>query len=152
MGQSSVHRADFLDALATRLPLGMTQFNKRATRVEHGTDSARVHFAYGTDFEADILIASDGIKSSLRDDVPEIIDIRGPGLMNAVEFNVAGTGKPSPEFTNKVREEALKRGLILLTCGVYGNVIRFLAPLTIPDDQFAQALDILEEAMLAARD
>lgn len=69
VGQSSVHRADFLDALATRLPIGMTQFNKRATRVEHGADSARVHFADGTDHEADIVIASDGIKSSLRDDV-----------------------------------------------------------------------------------
>ncbi|HRO15841.1 MAG TPA: 4-aminobutyrate--2-oxoglutarate transaminase, partial [Paracoccus sp. (in: a-proteobacteria)] len=55
--------------------------------------------------------------ASLRDDVPEIVDIRGPGLMNAVEFNTGG--KPSPEFTNKVREEALDRGLILLTCGVY---------------------------------
>ncbi|PBS13994.1 salicylate 1-monooxygenase [Lysobacteraceae bacterium NML93-0792] len=69
VGQSSVHRADFLDALATRLPMGMTQFNKRATRIEHGADSARVHFADGTDHEADIVIASDGIKSNLRDDV-----------------------------------------------------------------------------------
>ena len=89
--------------------------------------------------------------ASLRDDVPEIIDIRGPGLMNAVEFNVAGTDKPSPEFTNKVREEALKRGLILLTCGVYGNVIRFLPPLTVPDAVFDEALDVLEESVRAAR-
>ncbi len=50
-----------------------------------------------------------------------------------------------------MREQALARGLLLLTCGVHGNVIRFLAPITIPDDHFAQALDILEEAMLAAR-
>lgn len=89
--------------------------------------------------------------ASLRDDVPEIVDIRGPGLMNAVEFNVAGTDKPSPEFTNKVREEALKRGLILLTCGVYGNVIRFLPPLTVPDAVFDEALWILEESVRAAR-
>lgn len=89
--------------------------------------------------------------ASLRDDVPEIIDIRGPGLMNAVEFNVAGTDKPSPEFTNKVREEALKRGLILLTCGVYGNVIRFLPPLTVPDAVFDEALDVLEDSVRAAR-
>ncbi|WP_273499756.1 4-aminobutyrate--2-oxoglutarate transaminase [Paracoccus sphaerophysae] len=89
--------------------------------------------------------------ASLRDDVPEIVDIRGPGLMNAVEFNVAGTDKPSPEFTNKVREEALKRGLILLTCGVYGNVIRFLPPLTVPDAVFDEALDVLEDSVRAAR-
>lgn len=89
--------------------------------------------------------------ASLRDDVPEIIDIRGPGLMNAVEFNVAGTDKPSPEFTNKVKDEALKRGLILLTCGVYGNVIRFLPPLTVPDAVFDEALDVLEDSVRAAR-
>ena len=89
--------------------------------------------------------------AGMRDAVPEIVDIRGPGFMNAVEFNVAGTDKPSAEFANRVREEALKRNLILLTCGVYGNVIRFLAPITIQDDVFDEALDILEDAMQAAR-
>ena len=89
--------------------------------------------------------------ASLRDDVPEIVDIRGPGLMNAVEFNIAGTDRPSPEFTNKVREEALDRGLILLTCGVHGNVIRFLPPLTVPDAVFDEGLNILEDAVRAAR-
>ncbi|WP_434803081.1 4-aminobutyrate--2-oxoglutarate transaminase [Paracoccus aerodenitrificans] len=89
--------------------------------------------------------------SALRDEVPEIVDIRGPGFMNAVEFNVAGSDRPNPEFAGRVREEALKRNLILLTCGVYGDVIRFLAPLTIPDDIFAEALDILEESVRAAR-
>ncbi|MBA4490952.1 4-aminobutyrate--2-oxoglutarate transaminase [Paracoccus sp. S1E-3] len=89
--------------------------------------------------------------AGLRDAVPEIVDIRGPGFMNAVEFNIAGTDKPNPEMANRVREEALKRNLILLTCGVYGNVIRFLAPLTIQDDVFAEALDILEDSVKAAR-
>lgn len=89
--------------------------------------------------------------AGLRDEVPEIIDIRGPGFMNAVEFNVAGTDKPNPDFANRVREEALKRNLILLTCGVYGNVIRFLAPLTIPDSVFDEALDILDDSIKAAR-
>ncbi|MDO5605138.1 MAG: 4-aminobutyrate--2-oxoglutarate transaminase [Paracoccus sp. (in: a-proteobacteria)] len=90
--------------------------------------------------------------AGLRDAVPEIVDIRGPGFMNAVEFNHAGSDRPHPEFAGRVREEALARGLILLTCGVHGNVIRFLAPLTIPDDVFAEALDILEESVRAARD
>ena len=89
--------------------------------------------------------------AGLRDEVPEIIDIRGPGFMNAVEFNIAGTDKPNPEMTNRVREEALKRNLILLTCGVYGNVVRFLAPLTIQDEVSAEALDILEDSVKAAR-
>lgn len=89
--------------------------------------------------------------AALQDSVPEIADIRGPGFMNAVEFNVAGTHTPNPEMTNRVREEALNRGLILLTCGVYGNVIRFLAPLTIQDAVVDEALDILEASILAAR-
>ncbi|HSO48540.1 MAG TPA: aminotransferase class III-fold pyridoxal phosphate-dependent enzyme, partial [Rhizobiaceae bacterium] len=89
--------------------------------------------------------------AGLRDSVPEIADIRGPGFMNAVEFNVPGTHEPNAAYTNRVREEALKRGLILLTCGVYGNVIRFLAPITIGDDTFNEALGIMEQAMVAAR-
>ncbi|MGO6882999.1 4-aminobutyrate--2-oxoglutarate transaminase [Rhizobium ruizarguesonis] len=84
---------------------------------------------------------------SLRDAVPQIADIRGPGFMNAVEFNIAGTATPDADFTNKVRLAALDKGLILLTCGVYGNVVRFLSPLTIQDEVFAEALDILESVL-----
>jgi 4-aminobutyrate aminotransferase len=84
---------------------------------------------------------------SVVDAVPQIVDVRGPGFMNAVEFNIPGTKTPNPDFANKVREKALQKGLILLTCGVYGNVIRFLAPLTIEDSVFSEALDILEESL-----
>ena len=87
---------------------------------------------------------------SLRDKVPEIADIRGPGFMNAVEFNDVTTKLPSADFANKVRLTALDKGLILLTCGVYGNVIRFLSPITIQDGVFSEALDILEASMLEA--
>ncbi|MGU3537269.1 4-aminobutyrate--2-oxoglutarate transaminase [Methylobacterium sp. A54F] len=80
---------------------------------------------------------------SLREDVPQIAEVRGPGFMNAVEFHKPDSGTPDPEFTAKIRSRALDRGLILLSCGVYGNVIRFLAPLTIQDEVFAEALDIL---------
>ena len=89
---------------------------------------------------------------SIRSTTPEMIDVRGPGFMVAAEFNTADGSKPCPEFTQKVRAEALKRKLILLTCGVYGNVIRFLAPITIQDDVFAEALDILEASIVAARE
>ena len=88
---------------------------------------------------------------SLRDDVPEIVDIRGPGFMNAVEFNDAAKGLPSPEFANAVRLKALDKGLILLTCGVYGNVIRFLSPITVQDNVMTEALDILEASIREVR-
>ncbi|RWA62639.1 4-aminobutyrate--2-oxoglutarate transaminase [Mesorhizobium sp.] len=87
---------------------------------------------------------------SLREKAPQIVDIRGPGFMNAVEFNDRTTKLPSAEFANKVRLIALDKGLILLTCGVHGNVIRFLAPITIQDSVFGEALDILESAILEA--
>ncbi len=88
---------------------------------------------------------------SLRDAVPEIVDIRGPGFMNAVEFNDVKKRLPSAEFANAVRLKALDKGLILLTCGVYGNVIRFLAPITIQDNVMTEALEILESSIREAR-
>ncbi len=88
---------------------------------------------------------------SFRDDVPEIVDIRGPGFMNAVEFNDVKKGLPSAEIANAVRLKALDKGLILLTCGVYGNVIRFLSPITIQDGVMNEALDILESSIREAR-
>lgn len=84
---------------------------------------------------------------SMRGDIPQIADIRGLGFMCAVEFNDAKTGSPSAEFVNQLREKALESGLILLSCGVYGNVIRFLCPLTVQEDVFDEALDILENCM-----
>lgn len=71
VGQSSVHRADFLDALATRLPQGIACFDKRAIRVEEQEARVRVHFTDGTAHECDLLIAADGIKSNIRDYVLE---------------------------------------------------------------------------------
>ena len=88
---------------------------------------------------------------AIRATSPEIIDIRGPGFMVAVEFANPSTHEPDAGFTGRVRMEAQKRGLILLTCGVYGNVVRFLAPITIPDAHFAEAMDILEASVAAAR-
>ncbi|WP_111560126.1 4-aminobutyrate--2-oxoglutarate transaminase [Paracoccus sediminilitoris] len=88
---------------------------------------------------------------SIRARVPEMVDVRGPGFMVAAEFNMPDGKTPNPDMTNAIRAEGLRRGLVLLTCGVYGNVIRFLAPLTIPDDIFAEALDILEASIDAVK-
>ncbi len=88
---------------------------------------------------------------SIRSNTPEMVDVRGPGFMVAAEFNTKDGSAPNPDMTNRIRMEALKRGLILLTCGIYGNVIRFLAPITIQDEIFTEAMDILEESIAAAR-
>ena len=81
---------------------------------------------------------------------PQLVDIRGPGSMIAAEFNDPKTGKPDAEFTKRVQTEARNRGLILLTCGVYFNVVRFLYPLTIAEAHFDEALDIIDAAIAAA--
>ncbi|MHB1102839.1 MAG: 4-aminobutyrate--2-oxoglutarate transaminase [Devosia sp.] len=88
--------------------------------------------------------------AGLAEQVPQIAEVRGPGFMNAVEFNLPRSATPNPDFANNVRLKALERGVILLTCGVYGNVIRFLAPLTIEEGVFAEALDAIEGALLDA--
>jgi 4-aminobutyrate aminotransferase len=88
--------------------------------------------------------------NAMRDKVPQIADVRGLGAMVAVEFNQPGSAEPDADFTKRVQAEALKRGLILLTCGVNANVVRFLFPLTIPQALFDEALATLREAALAA--
>ena len=87
------------------------------------------------------------VLSKAKAGCPYIADIRAQGSMVAVEFNDPQTGLPSPEFTRQVQERALQEGLLLLSCGVYGNVIRFLYPLTIPEVQFRKALDIISSVL-----
>jgi 4-aminobutyrate aminotransferase len=87
---------------------------------------------------------------SLRAAAPQIADIRGLGAMVAVEFRRPGSGEPDADFTKRVQAQALQRGLILLTCGVDGNVVRFLFPLTIADAVFDEALGVLGEALREA--
>jgi 4-aminobutyrate aminotransferase len=83
----------------------------------------------------------------LRNLVPQMAEVRGPGAMVALEFCRPGSSTPDAGFATAVQARALKGGLILLLCGVYGNVIRFLFPLTIPDNVFEEGLNILESAL-----
>ncbi|MES2071916.1 MAG: 4-aminobutyrate--2-oxoglutarate transaminase [Pseudomonadota bacterium] len=82
-----------------------------------------------------------------RSEVPQITEVRGLGAMIAAEFHHPATGKPDPVFAKKVQAKALEEGLLLLTCGTYGNVIRFLFPLTIAATTMSEALDILGRAL-----
>ncbi|MDN0077214.1 4-aminobutyrate--2-oxoglutarate transaminase [Crenobacter sp. SG2303] len=87
--------------------------------------------------------------NGLKKSVPQIAEVRGPGAMVAVELNKPGSHEPDADFTKKVQTKALESGLLLLTCGVYGNVVRFLFPLTIEDAVFDEALAKLEAALKA---
>ncbi|MGY6254273.1 4-aminobutyrate--2-oxoglutarate transaminase [Paraburkholderia caledonica] len=95
-------------------------------------------------------ILGDRVKAkliALQNEAPQIADVRGPGGMVAVEFCKPGSTEPDAEFTKRVQTRALKRGLLLLVCGVYSNVVRFLFPLTIEDTVFDEALAILEDVI-----
>lgn len=80
---------------------------------------------------------------------PRIGEIRGRGAMIAVELVKPGTTTPDADLTAAIAAAARLRGVIVLTCGTYGNVLRFLPPLTIGDDLLTEALEVLAEAFAA---
>jgi 4-aminobutyrate aminotransferase len=82
--------------------------------------------------------------------IPAIKDVRGLGSMIAAEFFDPATNEPSMDIVKRIQQAALSEGLILLTCGVHGNAIRFLYPLTIQDEVFDEALDIIDRALSQA--
>jgi 4-aminobutyrate aminotransferase / (S)-3-amino-2-methylpropionate transaminase / 5-aminovalerate transaminase len=85
---------------------------------------------------------------SRRNNTVPISAIRGPGAM--VAFDVVatrGTDEPDPDTTKKVLAKARAQGLIMLSCGVYGNAIRLLVPLTVSDAILDEGLDVLEQAL-----
>ena len=74
-------------------------------------------------------------------------DVRALGAMVACDLVNPTTGAPDADKAKQVQQAALKKGLLLLTCGVYGNVLRFLFPLTIEDVVFDEGLDILARVL-----
>jgi len=84
---------------------------------------------------------------------PQVGDVRGLGSMLAIELvRDADSRTPAPELTAAVTGAALERGLMLITCGVYGNCIRVLVPLVVTDAELDEALGVWEEALEAALD
>ncbi|MCP5231216.1 MAG: 4-aminobutyrate--2-oxoglutarate transaminase [Zoogloeaceae bacterium] len=83
---------------------------------------------------------------------PETIgDLRGLGPMLAIELVKDAKGRePVPELTNAINAETLKRGLITIRAGLYGNCLRFLPPLNISDEQIDEGMTVLGEAIDAA--
>jgi 4-aminobutyrate aminotransferase/(S)-3-amino-2-methylpropionate transaminase len=81
---------------------------------------------------------------SLQQRDPRIGEVRGRGAMVAVELVQPGTTEPDAGLTQRVAAAAHAQGLVVLTCGTFGNVLRFLPPLSIPDHLLAEALDLLD--------
>jgi 4-aminobutyrate aminotransferase-like enzyme len=74
-------------------------------------------------------------------------DVRGKGFMIGVELVKNGTTLPNQEIAQKLRDVLFQNGLLMHTCGHYGNVMRFMAPLTIEDDLIDNGLEIFESSI-----
>ncbi|ASM78828.1 4-aminobutyrate aminotransferase [Vitreoscilla filiformis] len=89
--------------------------------------------------------------SALAERHTSIGDVRGLGSMIAIElFKNGDTAQPDADLTKRVCAEAIKRGLVLLSCGVYANVIRILVPLTASDALLDEGLALMGQAFDAA--
>jgi 4-aminobutyrate aminotransferase/(S)-3-amino-2-methylpropionate transaminase len=74
-------------------------------------------------------------------------DIRGRGAMIAMELVVPGTTEPDAALTGAIAKACHAEGVVVLTAGTYGNVLRFLPPLVIGQDLLNEGLDVLERVV-----
>ena len=74
-------------------------------------------------------------------------EVRGRGAMQAIELVNPGTKDPNPEAMNAIVKYCQSKGVLVLTAGTYGNVLRFLPPLVISDELLKDALGVIEEAL-----
>ena len=87
--------------------------------------------------------------AALQEEYAVVGDLRGRGAMMAIELCAPGTTEPDPARTAAVSAYCHSHGVITLTCGTWGNVVRFLPPLSITDDLLHEGLDVVAEAFAA---
>ncbi|MFB3050728.1 MAG: aspartate aminotransferase family protein [Acidimicrobiia bacterium] len=89
---------------------------------------------------------------NIAEEVPEIIEVRGKGLMLGVELGDPVSGTPDVELTAAVMEEARAEGLLVGKGGLYGNTLRIAPPLSITEQEASEGLDMLRNAINRARE
>jgi 4-aminobutyrate aminotransferase/(S)-3-amino-2-methylpropionate transaminase len=87
--------------------------------------------------------------TALADKFDVIADVRGRGAMMAIEFATPGSLEPLPDLPKAMAARCAQEGVVLLTAGTYGNVIRLLPPLVISDELLTEGLDIMADALAA---
>ncbi|WP_203798311.1 4-aminobutyrate--2-oxoglutarate transaminase [Actinoplanes couchii] len=101
--------------------------------------------------ELDLCAAAQRIETAIRgalsDLDPGVAELRGRGAMMAIELVLPGGTEPDPTRTAAVSKTCHDAGLLTLTCGTYGNVLRFLPPLVISDEHLGRGLGILRDAL-----
>ncbi|MBC7292016.1 MAG: aminotransferase class III-fold pyridoxal phosphate-dependent enzyme, partial [Actinotalea sp.] len=86
---------------------------------------------------------------ALAERAPQVAEVRGRGAMLAVEITRPGTLEPDPAETARIARACAAEGVLVLTCGTYGNVLRLLPPLVIGEDLLLEGIEVLEQAVLA---
>ncbi|MGH3367277.1 MAG: aminotransferase class III-fold pyridoxal phosphate-dependent enzyme, partial [Nocardioidaceae bacterium] len=84
---------------------------------------------------------------ALAEEYPVIGDVRGRGAMMAIELVEPGTHAPAPAVAAAVSAACHQEGVLTLTCGTYGNVLRFLPPMVMPEPLLSEALDVVGKAL-----
>lgn len=84
---------------------------------------------------------------ALQKELPVIADVRGLGAMCAVEFVDPQTGEPAKELVGKLTKGCCENGVVVLSAGVHSNILRFLTPLVITDEQLQEGLDIMTDVL-----
>jgi 4-aminobutyrate aminotransferase/(S)-3-amino-2-methylpropionate transaminase len=95
-------------------------------------------------------IMSDAL-NAMKKKYPIVGDVRGRGAMQALELVLAGSDEPNPAALTSIVKYCQQKGVLILSAGTYGNVIRLLPPLVMPDHLLKEALQILDEAVAQAQ-
>jgi 4-aminobutyrate aminotransferase len=114
---------------------------------------ANLEYVLDHDLQTNALKVGNQLKNGihrLADEVPEILEVRGKGLMIGVEFAHAD-GTPNPTITAEVMEAAKTEGLLIGKGGLYGNTLRIAPPLSITEEEAEEGLEKLTRAVSTAR-
>ncbi|MCW2883311.1 MAG: 4-aminobutyrate aminotransferase [Streptosporangiaceae bacterium] len=145
-----VARGDLMDGLHA---VGLATFG--GNPISMAAANATLDYVLDHDLQANAAKTGSLIINGLREAagrLPFVGDVRGKGLMFAVELVDPATGAPSPALATRMMEETKKRGLLGGKGGLYGNVMRMAPPLTLTEAEAKEGLDILVDALEAIRE
>jgi 4-aminobutyrate aminotransferase-like enzyme len=140
-----VARGDLMDALPA---LGISTFGGNPIAMAAG--NATLDYVLDHDLQANAAVRGERIIGGLRAAAPRLAivkDVRGKGLMFAVELADPASGEPSPPLAAAVMEAARERGLLVGKGGLYGNVVRMAPPLTLTGAEADEGLGILIDSL-----
>jgi len=142
-----VARGDLMDGLRAN---GVSTFG--GNPVSTAAANATLDYLLAHDLQARAAKLGALIIGGLREAagaLPAVGEVRGKGLMFAVDMVDPATGEPSPALATRLLAETRERGLLIGKGGLYGNALRMAPPLTLSDDEAREGLDILTDAMRA---